>query len=371
MKLVVLRNKLLEALSVVDRAIGENSNLPILKCVYIRTDDNKIVFTTTNLELAITYISSGKIIENGEVAIPLHLFSTIIKNITSERITLESKGKKLFIETDNYEAFVQTQEIKEFPIIPSIHNKTQSLQINSKTLVETIESVIVATQYSEIRPEISGVFVGVEEYGMVCAGTDSFRLAEKRVDAGFIKSTFVEPVKCIIPLKTSEEILKILHNQEEGEVFVFIDPTQILFKTQSTEIISRLIDGNFPDYQPIIPKQTHTEAIIPRQEFLNAIRLTSSFSGRGNDITLTVGENKKYIELFSSDNALGENRCKVPIHLKGERFTLVFNWKYLSDGFKIFKSDELIIGVTTSDRPVIIKNQTDPSLIYVAMPIKN
>jgi len=370
MKLIVLRNKLLEALAVVEHAVGENSNLPVLKCVYIRTDDNKIIFTTTNLELAITYISSGKIIENGEAAIPLHLFNTIVKNITSERITLELKGKKLFIETDNYEAFVQTQEIKEFPIIPSIHNKNQNLQTNSKVLVEAIESVIIATQYSEIRPEISGVFMGIEEYGVVFAGTDSFRLAEKRVDSGFMKSTFSESIKCIIPLKTSEEVLKIFHN-EEGDIFIFIDPTQILFKTQNVEIISRLIDGNYPDYQAIIPKQTQTETIVPRQEFLNAIRLTSSFSGRGNDITLIVGENKKYIELFSSDNALGENKYKIPVHLKGNRFTLTFNWRYLSDGFKIFKSDELIIGVNTSDRPVIIKNQTDGSLVYVAMPIKN
>lgn len=371
MKLIVLRNKLLEALTVVERAVGENSNLPILKCVYIRTDDNKIVFTATNLEMAITHTSSGKIIENGEVAIPLHLFNTIIKNISSERITLELKGKKLFIETDNYEAFVQTHEIKEFPIIPSIHNKNQNLQTSSKVLVEAIESVVVAIQYSEIRPEISGVCMGIEEYGVVFAGTDSFRLAEKKVDSEFMKSTFSESIKCIIPLKTSEEVLKILHNQEEGDVFIFIDPTQILFKTQSVEIISRLIDGNYPDYHAIIPKQTQAEAIVPRQEFLNAIRLTSSFSGRGNDITLTVGENKKYIELFSSDNALGENTYKVPIRLKGDRFILVFNWKYLSDGFKAFKTDELIIGVNTSDKPVVIKNQTDGSLVYVAMPIKN
>ncbi len=371
MKLIILKNKLVEVLNIVERAVGENSNLPILKSVYIRTDDNRILFTTTNLELAITHVFSGKIIENGEIAVPLHLFSTIIKNITSERITLETKGKKLLIQTDNYEAFIQTQEIKEFPIIPSIHNKTQNLQIASGTLTQALESALVATQYSEIRPEISGVFLGIEDRGVIFAGTDSFRLSEKKVDYNSVKSTFTEHTKIIIPLKTSEEVSKIFSNKEDEDVFVFVDSTQILFRTQEIEIISRLVDGNFPDYQVIIPKQIQTEALVSRQEFLSAIKLTSAFSGRGNDITLSVGENKKYIEISSSDSALGENTYKISAHVKGDRFTLTFNWRYLLDGFKILKNNEVVIGVNTQDKPVILKNSNEQSVFYIVMPIKS
>lgn len=373
MKLIVLRSNLLEALSYVEKGVGSDSSLPILKNILLRTEGNRIVMVGTNLELAITCVFSGKIIENGEITIPFSIFFSIIKNLNAERISLELKNKKIVVTTDNYEATIQGQEAKEFPIIPSLHNTAQSVKINTRTFVEALQKTVVSAQYSEIRPEISGILLRIKD-GVVCVATDGFRLTEKRIDQNQTTVQMEEGTKVIIPLRTIEEILRILPALEKQEEFVeiFIDPTQILFKTQTLQAVSRLIDGNFPEYEPIIPQNTETEIVISRTELINALKLTSSFSGRANDISFILGENKKHIELYSGDSSLGEGRYKVSARIKGEGgLNLTFNWKYLLDGLRVFDSEEITVGVNAPDKPVVIKTQEEPLLLYVVMPIKN
>lgn len=371
MKLIVLKSNLLEALSYVERAIGENNNLPILKSVLMKTDGNKIVVTSTNLEFAVTYIFSGKIIENGEVAIPFHVFYSLVKNVNSERITIELKNGKLLITTDNYEATIQGQEAKEFPIIPSLRGAKEGLRVGIKTFTEALQEVVVAAHYSEIRPEISGVLLRIDD-GVFCVATDGFRLAERKIDPSEATSSFENAIKAIIPIRAVEELLKIFTSLEKqgGELEILLDATQALFKTQNLEAISRLIDGNFPEYVGIIPKQTESEIAVSRHELINAIKLVSSFSGRANDIVVRVGENKKFIELYSGDAGIGENQCKIPARIKGDGATLTFNWRYLLDGVRIESGDETVLGVNSSDKPVLIKSPKDTLLTYVVMPIK-
>ena len=369
MKLILLKNNIVEALSSVERAIGDNVNLPILKNFFLKAGDGKMSLISTNLELAITQFVSAKIIEPGFFTAPLQVFKNIINNINSERITLEQKEKQLTISTDNYEAVLQTQNPKEFPLIPSIQNTKQTLKIGVGDFKESLSQVIVATQYSEIRPEISGIFIAFQENDLVFVATDSFRLAEKKLNLAKIKTNF-EKFAATIPLKTAQELLRILKDVD-NDLEVCADSNQILFKTKDQEIVSRLVDGAFPDYRAIIPRQAATELTLQREEFVRAVKLTSSFSGRANDITLRVGENKKFLELYSADSVLGENRYRIPIKSKGEKFSVVFNWRYLLDGFRIYKSEEVVLGINAADRPALIKNPAEGNTVYVLMPIKN
>jgi len=349
-------------------AISESLNLPILKNILIKTNGDGIVFTSTNLELAVECVISGKVIEKGEITIPFSIFNSIIKNLNSERISLEEKNKKVVISTDNYEAVIQGQDSKEFPIIPPIANKNKKLKINTNDFKEALGSVIIAAQYSDIRPEISGVFLNHLDNTFTLVATDSFRLSERKIDAKLIQ-TDLDDFSAIIPLKTASELMRFFGKDEVLEIS--IDPNQILFNTKNKKIISRLIDGNFPDYKAVVPKQTKNEAVVDKNELINALKLASAFVGRTNDITLKIGDGKKTMEVYSVDSSLGENCYKIPIKLKGEKFSLVFNWKYLLDGLKIYKGQEVILGVNSPDRPVVIKTLTEPLLVYVAMPIKS
>lgn len=353
-----------------EKSVGENANLPILKNILFLAENGKIKITATNLDLAVTHTLSGKIIEEGKLCIPFALFYNIVKNLSFERVQLEQKGRHLNIKTDNYEAVVYGQNPEDFPIIPTITIKEPSLVFKNKVFKEYVSKVIVAAQYSEIRPEISGLFIRYQNNDLKFVATDSFRLTEKTLPAESYKATKPENIKIIIPLKTAFELLRIV-NGDDSDTQLFIDSYQILFKTEHQDIISRIIDGEFPDYEAILPKEIKFEAVVSRQEMINSLRLTSVFAGRANDITIKTGDNRKFLEIFATESQLGENRYLVSAKLKGEKFLIVFNWRYLLDGLKIHDSNEVFLGINGSDKPALIRAPEDKSLLYVLMPIKS
>lgn len=368
MKIIVLRGNLVTGLAAIERAVGASVNLPILKNIMLSAKEGGVTLTATNLELAVTHEVSGKVLEVGDVTCPFGILNAIVKNITAERVTLEKSGKKLLLTTENYEAQIQTQDPKEFPLIPSVAESAKTVEFGADTLTDALESVIVATQYTDIRPEISGILFRFHESGVTFVATDSFRLSEYKLTS---KELAIHGVDAIVPLKTAEEMLRIVQGSGKGTmVEVAVDVNQILLKSASTRIISRLIDGRFPEYHAIIPKDVKNEATIGREELIQAIKLTSSFSGRANDITLSVSENKKSLELSSSDATLGENRYHIPLKMKGDKFSISFNWRYLLDGLRIYDGAHVVLGVNTPDRPVVIQDPSAPHLTYVVMPIK-
>lgn len=368
MKIIILKDNLKEGLNSVVRAVSENNNLPILKNILVKTFNNKIKIIATNLELAISKIVSGKIIEEGAVTIPFSVLYGIISNLDSEKVSLETKGSSLILKTDNYEAVIQSLNEEEFPIIPEIGNTKNSLKINSEVLNNAISKIIICAQISEIRPEISGVLFDYQISSLKLVATDSFRLAEKTLFDKDFKANFQTGFKSIIPLKTIQEVPRIF---KEGEMNIYFDNNQVLFKGEDVEIISRLINGNFPDYDPIIPKKLETELIANKESFINAVRLVSNFSGKINDVKLKSKEGKKVMEVSSATQHLGENHYLVPVKAKGEDFEVVFNWRFLLEGLKSFSSEEILLGLNGDQHAAIIKSQKDFSYFYILMPIKN
>ena len=370
MKIIILKERLKEGLNSVIKAISENNNLPILKNILIKIFDNKIKITTTNLELAITKTVSGKIIEKGAITIPFSILNGIINNLDSDKVDLESedKGTKLILKTDNYEATVQGLAEEEFPIIPRIDNSEQYFKIDCNIFNNAILKVLNCAQISEIRPELSGILFDFQISSLKLVATDSFRLAEKTLFDKDFKSNFSKGFKAIIPLKTIQEVSRIF---KEGEMSIYFDSNQVLFKTDELEVISRLIDGNYPDYEQIIPKDFKTECVLERESLVKAIRLVSNLSGKDNDIKLKNEKGKKVMKVSSSAQVVGENHYLVPIKTKGDEFEIVFNWKFLLEGLKKFDSEEVFLGLNGDQHPFMIKSQKDFSYFHILMPIKN
>ena len=371
MKLIILRNNLLDGLSSVEKSVGINTNLPILKNIKIEANEkNVITLTSTDLEVAMIHKISGKVIKTGVVLIPFSVFNSLVKNLNSEKINIEKKDKKIIISADNYEASINIDDFNEYPIIPSIKNKQTSLEINKSDFKESLSQVIVATQYSEIRPEINGIYFNYQNNKLVLVGTDSFRLVERLVRPNNIKSNSKE-LSFVVPLKTVEILLKVL--DDEGELEIVIDSTQILFKTAEKQLISRLLDSSFPDYKSIIPKDIPIDVLGERSELIGGVKLTRVFAGKANDITFKINNKKNVMEIFSTNNVVGENTYLLPIKIKGQKkdLSLVFNWKFVLDGLKIFSGRDVIWGITDVDKPVILKSPSDPDLTYVVMPIRS
>lgn len=368
MKIVVIKNNLKDGLSAVGRIAGENLQLPILKNVLVETVENKVVLTATNLEMAIKYTVSGKVIENGALAVPLGVISNIISNISSERLNIESKKNILEIKTDNYRATVNSHPADEFPLVPKMKSPKGYIEIEAGLLKEALGQVITASQFSELRPELNSIFLEYSIDTLKMVATDSFRLAEKTFAAGQINSTINEQFSCLLPIQSGHELLRIVG--DEGKMIkIYFDDNQVLFQGDQWELFSRLLEGSFPDYRQVIPKKCAAEVIVPREEFINSLKLSAIFSAKSNEVRIKVLEGKKALEISSADQVVGENNYLLPARLSGTVKETSFNWKYLSDGLKAIKSDEALLGLNDDNKPAVIKSPKDNSYIYLAMPI--
>ncbi len=369
MNITVLRDNLREGLGAMERAVAQENTLPILKNVLLVTEGNKIRVTATNLEIGITKYILGKIQKEGGITVPFQTLFTIVNNCDAEKIYLETQGGTLLFKTDNYEAKLQGAAKEDFPIIPTIEHKDTSITLDAGVLKGAILEIMSASQISDIRPEISGILFDFQLSLFKLVATDSFRLGEKILTHTQFTTNATKGFKVIIPFKTIQEIIRIF--KDDRELTLFIDAHQILIEDSDTKLISRLVDGSYPDYEQIIPKTTETELSVPKQQFMNAVKLVSTFSGKVHDIKLRLKEGAKALEIYSATQQMGENKYLIPVNAKGSEFEeLVFNWRYLIDGLKPIHAEHFSFGINGDAKPAVLRAGEDASYLYVVMPIK-
>ncbi|OHB21737.1 MAG: DNA polymerase III subunit beta [Parcubacteria group bacterium RIFCSPLOWO2_01_FULL_48_18] len=372
MKLLILRENLKQVVGIVDRAVSNSSSLPVLRNILVIAANGTISVSATNLELAVTATLTGKITEEGSLTIPAHVFSAIVGSVSSEKIHLEKKGNSVLVKTDNYEAAIQTIHEKEFPIIPKAKNTREFIDIDGNLLRSAFDQVInAAATVSDFRQELSGVLFSFQGDSIICAATDSFRLAEKTISHAQYQTNIEKGFTVIIPAKNVQELIKILPS---GTVRIHVDQNEIIFKNEEREIVSRLIEGKFPDYRNIIPTSFDFNAHVPINELLEGLKLVHVFASRLNDIKIAIADSHKTAELSSRETGLGENRYLVPIKGEGTAFEVMFNGIYFSDGLrsvaKAAKNERAFLGLNKSSRPSLIRAVEDKSLLYVLMPIR-
>jgi DNA polymerase-3 subunit beta len=367
MNLILIKDKLRDGLQAVYRASDNHQNLPILKNVLIASGDNQIKLSATNLEIAVSYKVAGKVLEPGSITVPVETLLNLINNLQSERLSLETKSSILEIKTDNYQAKIQGLPPEDFPLIPQISNIEESISLDGGVLKEALTQVSIATQFSELRPELNSVAMTFNLESLVFAATDSFRLAEKTLQNHEFKTSLSRDVFCLIPLKSVQELLRVLKDGEE--VTIHLDQNQILFKAEQFEFISRLLQGSFPDYKKVIPEKYGAEAVLKKEELAGALKLTGILSPKISEVKIKFLENKKAMEIFSVEESVGENSYVLSAKISGKTGEVGFNWRYLLDGLKAIPREEVLFGVNDDNHPSILKSAADPSYFYILMPI--
>jgi DNA polymerase-3 subunit beta len=368
MKFVVIRSNLKEALDSIGRVSGNIPNLPILKDALLETKDGRITLTATNLEIGMVVIIPGKIIDHGSVVIPLTLLSSILNNLQSDRLNFESKEHKIEIKTDNYTANIQGTSPKDFPQIPIVHNKEKWLDMKGIIIKEALQQVMAASQPSELRPELNSVLFDFSLETLKLASTDGFRLAEKSISKNqFGFSEDIEPFRILVPLRAAQEVTRVFGNEEL--VRIYHDENQIIFKTDRLDIISRLIDGQFPEYSQLIPSVFSTELVVDKDELMGAVRVVSVLGQKNNEVVFTLRADKKTLVIRSSDQVMGENEYFIPVKIKGDVIDIIFNWRYLTDAIKAIPDKEIFIGFQEETNPVIIKSAVSQSYFYILKPL--
>lgn len=366
MSFVVLRSNLRDALLITERALGDNVNLPVLKSLLFNVNRDGIFISSTNLEMGITTQCSAKIISEGSFVVNSGTLSSVIGNITSERLDIKINEKTLEIKSDNYEANILISS-EEFPIIPDVENKSNYIEIDGGFLGEALAQIVPAVKFSEIRPEISGVLFNLNATLLTIIGTDSFRLAEKKISDTNFTSNYESGFGCIIPIKTAEECIKIFKKNES--IRLYFDEHQLLIKNKQTDLISRVIEGNFPDYKAIIPNNFETDVEADKNDIINALKFVVSANQNINEVKISIKKGKKFFEILSTERSLGRFKTTIPAKIDGNDSEVVFNWRFLLDGLRSTSDVKVRLSLNGDSRPALISSD-DHSYIYVIMPVK-
>ncbi|HYE22542.1 MAG TPA: DNA polymerase III subunit beta [Verrucomicrobiae bacterium] len=364
MKLIVTKDNLKKGLYVVSRVVGVGNPLQVLNNILIKTDQGRVRLSSTNLEIGVNTWVGGKIEEEGSLTVPARLINDYINNLPTDKVVLEKKETTLTVESENYHTNIKGLSADDFPLIPVVGDEPFA-RIDGQELRDALSETIWATAQNETQPEISGVYFVFEDDRVRIAATDRYRLAER---IAVLKGQVSELKDVIIPFRTISELYKIL-SVGQGEVQIYFSETQVLFKYDETELISRLIDGAYPDYRQIIPKEFKTEANVSREELLHAIKATALFASESNNIQLEVTE-KDGIVVKASSAASGENTTKIPAKVVGESNNAVFNFRYLLDCLNNLREKNVTLKLISDSSPAMMVPEGRTNYTYIVMPIK-
>ncbi len=367
MKIICLQDNLKEGLSVLERATSKNQTMPILHNILLKTENNLVSVFATDLEIGIENKISCKVEKNGEVVVPVKTLLQFIQNMSNTRVTLELKNNALCIETENNKTKIPIFNTQEFPLIPKIQH-TNILEIQSGVVLKNaIQQVLGSISNSYTVPEITGILWIIDPHYIKLVSTDSFRLAEKII---FKNNNFTttDSSKFILPQKTAQELIKNINKDEP--LTIKYNKHQIVFSINTTTIISRLITGDYPKYEQIIPSTGKTIIEINKNSLTSQIKLASVFSSKINDIKISVKKNKKIMEIKSQDQEKGEFYATLDLlSVSGDDVEVVFNYKYLLDALINIVEDDVVFELNGSASPALFKTKTG-DYRHVVMPIK-
>ncbi|MFA6304645.1 MAG: DNA polymerase III subunit beta [Patescibacteria group bacterium] len=368
MKFTCTQENLNKGLMTVGHIANRNLTLPILNNVLIKATGGAVTLSTTNLEIGITASVRGKIEKPGEFTVQAKLIADYVNLLPRENIELDLEGDVLNIKCGNHKTSVKGIGAGEFPLIPEME-KEKMISLTSADLKSALSQVIFTVAIDETRPEISGVLFYFSGKNLTIVGTDSYRLAEKKIA---FKGEVLGEKKIIIPLRTLQELYRILTDGSGAEVLVYTNDNQILFKIgEEVELTSRLVEGQYPDYQQIIPTDCRTKAKVKTHELIRVIKSASLFCKPGiNDVKLSFILSKNELVVSSINSSVGENIAKVDVEITGTDNEAIFNYRYLLDGLNNLPSDEVMIELVSNSAPGILKPVKDGDYLYIIMPIR-
>lgn len=371
MKITLTQENLSRAIGLVSKVVATRGSLPVLSNILISTDGKRLKLAATNLEMGITYWVGCKVEAEGSITVPARLFSDFISTLpSSSNIELKANGAVLEITTEHHKTHINGIDADEFPPIPGKSGKP-TLVLSSTVLREALSEVIVATSVDEARPVLAGVYMYSNDVSQVTVvATDSYRLAERKIT---IKDDALDgEIAIIIPTKTAQELVRIL-GETEADVAIYADDNQVVFEADGAEITSRLIEGQFPNYQQIIPANSDTLVEIDTRELARVTKVASLFA-RQNAGGIKIDINRGgHLEIRSTSSEVGDNQSSADCDVTGEDAEVSLNARYLTEALSIVKTPKVLFGVSGKASPCVVRpagKQAD-EYTYIIMPLRS
>lgn len=366
MEITVTQENFARALNAVGRVASTKTQLPILSNILLRTDGSRLLVAATNLEIATTQYIGAKISKPGAITVPARLISEFVSSLPKESIELKVVNNNLSIKSGNYTSIINGVIADDFPELPTINESSSiSYTINIEDFKQAVSQTIITASSDTTRPVLTGVYWHSHEGSLYLAATDGYRLSERRL----VNTT--SEVSAIIPLQTLQETLRTILDDSET-IDILFDETQVRFRINDAEIISRLIDGNFPDYRQLIPKKSDITATIDKQEFIRVTKIAGLFAREsGGSVTLTVDGTKQTVSLHSIASELGENTSELIAQITSDG-QVTLNSRYLSEALSVLDDDTVTFSFSGKLSPCILASvKKDTNYYHVIMPLKS
>jgi len=363
MKLQVTQENLAKALNTVARVANGRSTLPILSNVILKTVGTRLSIAATNLDIAITCLVGSKVSSEGAITVPARLMQDFVSSLPSGIITLSLEEHKLHISTDKYQSVINGISAEDFPVMPAI-TKGKNWSVPAKALKAGLQQVVIAASNDEARPTLTGIYIHSFGAKLFAVATDSYRLAEKEL----IKTN--EEVDLLVPASAMNDLLRITADFD-GDVHITHDDQQILFKIGDDQLVTRLIEGKYPDYRKLIPQKFNTTVSLKRTDFVNITKVSSLFARESaGSITINVDEAKSLVSIQSVASQLGENTASATAKVTGEG-EITLNSRYLLDALNVLSDDDVTFSFNGKLEPCILKGNKTTDYTHVIMPLKS
>jgi DNA polymerase III subunit beta len=386
MKVICTQENFKKAIYNCERVVAKQTTLPILNNILIETTRGGLLFSATNLEIGTQVKIGSKNEKEGKVTIPSKLISIFVNSLPQEEnIALETSGEGLKIKCGKSKAIIKGLSVADFPLIPQKNSENMFL-FQGEDLKKILPKIITSLALNEARQELTGMNFILSEKEVFFASTDSFRLTEcllkldekNKANKDVLEAYIKEKNNIIIPGSTISELNRVLSQEENSEVRVTIEESQIFFEVNGTSIVSRLINGKYPEYKHILPKSFSTRIVGMRSLIQSAVKMASVFSsGKNSEIVLKIDSETGKSLIESKSVEVGENVTELNFDASGPSQEVIFNSKYLLDGINSISTSQVAVLLNSESTPVALKEIADKTgevldgFIYIVMPIKN
>lgn len=370
MKVSLLQENLNKAISIVSRTISNRAQLPILANILMITEPGKLKLATTNLETGISVWQSAKVDQKGKTTIPAKIFSELVATLPQETVNLELEQEKLKVGCGSFKAVVNGLSADEFPPIPSLKTSAGKgeIRLKKELIKEAIEQAAVAAGIDDSRPVFTGIKLEICPTGLRLAATDGYRLSVKTVNdfkLSTVKKTLIVPARALLELARSLDF----DSSDELVLAPTDEEKQLIFSLPNLEIVSRLLEGEFPDFDKIVPKSSGTKIEVDTGELRQAVKAAAVFARDSANI-VKFKINSKGLTISANAPQVGENEVGVEAKKTGDDCEIAFNSRYLLEMLAVVKAKTLSLECSGPLAPGLFKIPGDSSWLHIIMPVR-
>jgi DNA polymerase-3 subunit beta len=371
MNVSVMQENLARGLSVVSRAVSSRATLPVLANVLLKTESNGLKLTATNLEIGINCWVPGKVEEEGEITVPAKLLTDLVLSLPNQRIDLElsAKDRTLKVTSGGSRSSIKGIDADEFPVVAAIGD-TPATSADSRALRDALGEVVFAAASDESRPILTGVLTKLSGDQMTLAAADNYRIAVRSLTTS---RTVAPEMSIVVPARSYAELMRILPDAEQQiEITVTPNKSQVLFHVEGIDLVSRLIEGQFPNYEPVIPSGHTSRAVVDRESFLAGARRASIFArDSANIVRIELGgEAGDGVAITAHAADVGDNADTLEASVEGQATTIAFNARYLIDVLANLGADEAALELSGPLAPGVIRGIGKDDYVHVIMPVR-